>query len=149
MLRSAPRLYQVAAWAEDNVGNKPRFRPLLQEFKRLRQLLRYAPVKVACGGRNCKRRASMMSFYLDWVEKYLRPRASFWCHKHGPSRYQEEEEDESPTFPLHFDTMRQPGYGDRQSKKAIHLAVLEGLGIDSKPARITEAFARRYFARLS
>jgi hypothetical protein len=91
----------------------------------------------------------MMSFYLGWVEKNLTYGANFWCHKHGPTQYPEEEEEESSTFPLHFDALRQPGYGDRQSQKAIHLAVLKGLGIDKKPARITEAFARRYFAKLS
>jgi hypothetical protein len=68
MLRSAPRLYGVAAWAKEKVPDKPWLRPLLREFNRLRRLLWRAPVKVSCGGRNCKRQASMMSFYLDWVE---------------------------------------------------------------------------------
>jgi hypothetical protein len=149
MLRSAPKLYRKAAWAKEKVHEKPWLRPLLLEFKRLRRLLWRAPVAVACDGGNCKRRASTMSFYLDWVEKNLTYGASFWCSKHGPVKYPDEEEEESPTMPLHFDALRQPGYGDRQSQKAIHLAVLEGLGIDKKPTRITEAIARRYFAKLS
>jgi hypothetical protein len=149
MLHSAPRLYGVAAWAKEKVPDKPWLRPLLREFNRLRRLLWRAPVKVTCDERNCKRRASMMSFHLYGVENTLTFGASFWCDKHGPSRYPDEEEEESPTIPLHFDALKWAGYGDRQSQKAIHLAVLEGLGINKKPARITEAFARRYFAKLS
>jgi hypothetical protein len=149
MLRSAPRLYVVAAWAKEKVGERPRLRPLLLEFNRLRRLLWRAPVTVDCWEGNCKRRASKMSFDLDWVERYLKPGASFWCRNHGPSRYPEEEEEESPAIPLHLDALKWAGYADRQSQKAIHLAVLEGLGINKKPARITEAFARRYFAKLS
>jgi len=149
MLRSAPRLYGMAAWAKVKVLDMPRLRPLLLEFKRLRRLLRRAPIVVSCRRKNCKRPASRMSFYFEWRDKYLMPGASFWCNKHGPSRYPDEEEEESPALPLSFDTMRQPGYGDRQSKKAIHLAVLKGLGINKKPARITEVFARLYFAKLS
>jgi hypothetical protein len=147
MLRSAPRLYGVAAWAKEKVFDKPWLHPLLREFNRLRRLLWRAPVTVACS--HCKRRASRMSFYLDWVVGYLKPGASFWCHKHGPSKNRDEEEEESPTIPLHFDALKWAGYGDRQSQKAIHLAVLEGLGIKKKPTRITEAFARRYFAKPS
>ena len=149
MLRSAPRLYWRAAWAKEEVSDKPWLRPLLREFNKLRRLLWRAPVMVSCCVRNCKRPASMMSFYLDWVEENLTRGANFWCNKHGPSKYDEEEEKESPTIPLHFDALKWAGYSDRQSQKAIHLAVLEGLGINKKPARITEAFARRYFAKLS
>lgn len=101
MLRSAPRLYWTAAWAKEEVANKPNLRPLLQEFKRLRHLLRDAPVAVACRRGNCRRRACRMTFILDWVDKFARPDASFWCHKHGPTQYPEEEEEESPTMSLH------------------------------------------------
>jgi hypothetical protein len=150
MLRSAPRLYKVAAWAKAKVRDKPHLRPLLQEFRRLRKLLWDAPVAVNCDKRNRKRIAGYMSLAEDWHEHYLRPGTLFWCYKHGPSRSSEDDEaDDSPKMPLHFDALKEPAYGDPKSQKVIHLAVLEGLGIDKKPTRIREDFARRYFAKLS
>jgi len=90
-----------------------------------------------------------MSFQLDGVDRSLLPGALYWCDRHDPSQYPEWEEDERPVMPLQFNALREPGYGDKNSQKAIHLAVLEGLGIEKKPSRITEEFARRYFAKLS
>jgi hypothetical protein len=149
MLCSAPRLYWTMARLKKKVNDQPRLEPLLQEFRRLRRLLRVAPVRVRCHRKNCKRLVTRMSFQLDGVDSSLLPRALYWCHKHDPSQYPEWEEEERPIMPLHFDALREPGYGDRKSQKVIHLAVLEGLGINKKPTRIKEDFARRYFASLS
>ena len=88
-----------------------------------------------------------MTFALDWQDQYLKPGARFWCDKHRP-HIDRDEKDESQKLHIHFDALREPEYGDRLSQKAIHLAVLEGLGIDRKPARITEGFASRFFANL-
>jgi hypothetical protein len=149
ILRSAPRLYWTMARLKEKVNDQPRLEPLLQEFKRLRRLLRDAPVRVGCQRKNCKRPVTRMSFQLDAVDLSLLPGALYWCHRHDPSQYPEWEEEERPILPLHFDAIRGSAYRDKNSQKAIHLAVLEGLGIDNKPAGIAEAFARRYFAKLS
>jgi hypothetical protein len=146
MLRSAPRLYRVADWAKRAVSDKPNLRPLLEEFRRLRKLLWCASVAVTCQRNKCKRTVRYMSFAPDWVEGYLRPGAHFWCRKHEPRRGPEED-GESELIPLHFDALTE--HEHKKSQKAIHLAILEGLGIDKKPTRITEKFARKYFAKLS
>jgi hypothetical protein len=85
-----------------------------------------------------------MTLTPDWVERYLRPGPRFWCSKHEPSRGPEEDE-ESELTPLHFDALNE--YRHKKSRKAIHLAILEGLGIE-KPSRVTEDFATRYFDKL-
>jgi hypothetical protein len=149
ILRNAPRLYQIAAWARKEVAEKPRLRPLLREFDRLRELLRDAPVSVRCLPKGCKREPRWVTFALDWAEHYLRPGPDFWCDKHGPLEEEDTDQDESRKLRIHFDSLRQPGYGDRRSQKAIHLGMLEALGINKKPTRITEAFARRFFSNLS
>lgn len=142
MLRSAPRLYSMAAWA----ANKPHLQPLVREFDRLRRALRQAAVKVECQESSCVRQPKSMTFALDWVENYLRPGPRYWCDRHGPPQ-NEEDDDESAKIPIHFDALRDRG--DRRSKKAIHLGVLEGLGVNKRPSRITEKFAHRFFADLS
>ncbi len=68
--------------------------------------------------------------------------------KHQPLVDEDLGQDESEKLPIHFDALGQPGYGDRRSQKAIHLGVLEALGITKKNAGITERFARRFFAEL-
>jgi hypothetical protein len=148
MLRYAPRLYWAIHRIEEEGKERAHVQPLLQHFRRLRHKLRDAPILVDCYADGCQREPKWMTFALDWEDHYLKPGAQFWCDKHGRHLHPDEEGDESEKMEIHFDALREPTYGDKRSQKVIHLAVLEALGIERKPARITEGFASRFFANL-
>jgi len=145
MLRSAPRLYPVAEWARRELVNKPQLCALVDEFDRLRNLLRHTHVSVQCTKRACKRRTRWMTFLTDWVEQYLRLGPRYWCDKHGPPRGEEDDE-ESHKIPVNFDALAD--WKDKRSRRTVHRGQLEALGISKKPSQITEDFARRFFESL-
>jgi hypothetical protein len=145
MLRSAPRLYSVVDWARRELTNKPQLYALVNEFDRLRNLLRHARVSVRCTKRACKRRARWMTFLTDWAEQYLRLGPRYWCDKHGPPRG-EEEDDESQKIPINFDALAD--WKDKRGRRTVHRGLLEAFGISKKPSQITEKFAHRFFENL-
>lgn len=137
MLRRAPDLYRVAAWAEAE-GILPK---MLKHFALVRQKLEHATVHAHCSDPRCGRKAKSLtlpSFYRGgWL-----PRPYYWCDKHGPW----ETEGISPKLPIHFDTIK--AFSDKGGQQKIHKKILRALGV-KKGTRITEDFAHRFFAHLT
>jgi hypothetical protein len=48
ILRSPHRLYPIANWAEQEAEEKPRLRPLVREFLRLKEQLSCARIRARC-----------------------------------------------------------------------------------------------------
>jgi len=144
MLRNAPRLYDLAEWAENSLEEKPNLRKLVSSFHRLAERLRHAPLLVECDKAGCKRPVHWMTFALHWTERYLMPGPSFWCEKHELSG--EDTGDESERLPVHFDAIKK--YDSKRERRLIHRAVLEALGIKREPSRISEKLARAFFSNL-
>lgn len=69
------------------------------------------------------------------------PFATMWCSKHVPS-----DDFISQEVPIHFDAISM--FETRGEKRIACRRIREALGI-KKGARITEAFARCFFAKLS
>jgi hypothetical protein len=69
------------------------FYVLVDEFDRLRNLLRHAQVSVRSTRQVCKRRTRWMTFLTDCAEQYLRLGPRYWCDKHGPPRGEEDDEE--------------------------------------------------------
>jgi hypothetical protein len=74
-------------------------------------------------------------------DHYYWPDPSFWCRKHGPSA----DGEIHVKFPLSLDSL--PSLG-KKNGSAVHRSVLKALGIGRR-SRITEKYAREYFASLS
>src|ERR1700693_6026251 len=62
MLRHAPRLYKIAAWAEETLDINPQLRPLVNEFLHLKKLLSHARIRARCQRSGCKKRSHWMTF---------------------------------------------------------------------------------------
>ena len=137
LLRYAPDLYQMASWARD----KPHLRPLLNEFRRLRQKLGETPILVHCSQPGCKRTPQQMTLPLG-PDRYYLPAPYFWCRKHGPS----EDEGISPKLPIELGTIS--SFNKKKNRSAIHKSVLQAYGINRNRSSITEGFAIRFFAKL-
>ena len=137
ILRYAPGLYRMASWAED----KSHLRPLLKEFRRLRQEMGEAPILVHCSEPGCKRTPKRMTLPLG-PDRYYWPDPYFWCGKHSPW----EDEGISPKLPIHLDTIS--SFEEKKNRSAVHKSVLRAYGINRKPSAITETFAGRFFANL-
>lgn len=135
MLRSAPGLYRRAEWASD----KPDLRMIVDEFERLREKLRRARIYAKC--RDCGKKAKWMTFEEDLRNRYL-PRPSYWCNKCKPA----DDYGISGKIPIHFDAMKY--FPEKWGKRQIHKDIREALGI-KKGTRITETFAKNFFATLT
>jgi hypothetical protein len=135
MLRSTPDLYRLVEWARD----KPQLSHLIKEFEGLRTKLRDAPIVAHCSG-GCKRRPTRMTLPLGH-DHYYWPDPYFWCRKHEPW----EHHGISPMLLIHFDLLN--SFEEKKNRTAVHRSVLIALGM--KRSRITEEFARKYFASLS
>jgi hypothetical protein len=138
-LRRAPRLYGIAAWAEEQLDTNPRLGPLVREFRHLKNLLNRVRVKELCGEPGCKRRARWMTFE-ETYQGYV-PIPDMWCDKHGPP----EDWGVSHKVAISLDAMNL--FKTRAERKLIHKRVIRAWGI-KKGTRITEDFARHFFEAL-
>jgi hypothetical protein len=136
MLRKAPDLYRIVKWAE----RKSIFQDMRDDFDELREVLTRARIHVPCCHDGCRKTAKWLTlrrFYRGgWV-----PDPYYWCDKHGPW----ESDGISPKFPIHFDTIK--AVTDKRGQRTLHKHLREAIGI-TKGTRITEEFARCFFAQL-
>ena len=139
ILKRGARLYGIATWAEANVETNPRFRKLVKEFYRLKNLLSYARIKVRCKESECTKPARWMTFEATY-QGYL-PLPDLWCDKHGPP----EEWGVSERIRLGLEAMEL--FKTLSERKIVHREILQAWGI-CKGTRITEAFANHFFDAL-
>ena len=136
LLQKPAELYCLVEWAE-----RESILPRMQShFERLRKKLEHVPSVAKCQGPDCKRGARWLtlpySYPLGWL-----PQPYYWCDSHGPG----ETEGISQKFRIHFDVI--PVVKDKWGQKEISKCVRQALGI-KKGTRITETFAKRFFANL-
>jgi hypothetical protein len=141
ILRNAPALYRIGAWAQSQADEKPNLRPFVREFRRLRKLLSRAQCKARCSESGCRRRARWMTFEEATVGGYL-PCPTLWCSKHEPSDYQWITE----KMPISLDAMSL--FKELKYKKIFCKEIMRAWGIE-KGTNVTEKFAHRFFADLS
>lgn len=136
LLRNPAWLYRLIDWAE-----RESILPKMQSyFGHLRKKLMRARSVEKCDEPDCNRHAKWLtlphSHPIGWL-----PQPYYWCDRHGPH----ETEGISPKFPIHFDVIRV--FRDKWGQKEISRCVRHALGI-KKGTRITERFARQFFANL-
>ncbi len=135
LLREARVWSWLDSWTED----KPKLKPLRDEFDRLREKLLQAPLSVRC--RQCRTTAKWMTLPIDNKGEYL-ALPYFWCDEHEPW---EKLSGISEKRPIHFDILKP--LRNKRSQKAIHRCIREALGI-KKRTRISEQYAREFFENL-
>jgi hypothetical protein len=136
MLRNAPDLYRMVDWAE----RKTILQDMRDDFDKLRKRLTRARIHEHCCHPRCGKTASWLTLARFYRGGWL-PHPYYWCDKHRPS----EPDGISNKLPIHFDTIK--ALRDKRGQRTIHKRLREALGI-SKGTRITEQFARRFFAKL-
>jgi hypothetical protein len=137
LLRKPAGLYCLIEWAE-----RESILPKMQgHFEQLRKKLRRARSVEKCHDPDCKRGAKWLTLPYSYPEGLL-PQPYYWCDRHGPH----ETEGIGPKLPIHFDTIK--AFRDNWGQKEISKCIRQALGI-KKGTRITEQFAKRFFANLS
>jgi hypothetical protein len=139
MLRYGPDLYWRVGWARD----KPHLWRMVRGFEQLRTQLSHGPIVVHCAESGCRRTPNRMTLPLGY-DGYYWPDPTFWCRKHDESR-----EDGAPSVMLllSFDTLE--SFRQKKNRAAVHRALLTALGITKHRSRISEKYARDFFAKLS
>lgn len=136
MLRNAPDLYRLVDWAE----RKSILQDMRDHFDKLRKRLTRARIHEDCYHPRCDKTAKWLTLPRYYRGGWL-PNPYYWCDKHGPW----ETDGISPKLPIHFDTIK--ALSDKRGQRELHKRLREVLGV-TKGTRVTEEYARRFFAKL-
>ena len=140
LLRRPHRVYPIVTWAETEVGEKPRLRPLVREFHRLQKLLNRAEIHARCTKTGCAKPARWMTLELATGGGYL-PHPIVWCNKHGPG----DPDFESQKMPIRCDRLNL--FKTLREKRIFCRQIVRALGIE-EGTRITEELASEFFSKI-